>query len=173
MSLKKLLMTAIMLSGLLVFADQPSKTVEAEGIGETIEKAMKNARENAIRKAFGEVVDSVTETKNEELIESTISASSGFIVSVERIGKPQYDAENKCYTVKLRTVVATERMKDHITRFKKNKTEVDMLSQLKASDDAEIQEKNAMKVVLYLAEETPKTLRLKKNYKIIWTGMGC
>lgn len=166
MSLKKLLVTAIMLSGLLIFADQPAKTVEAEGVGETIEKAMKNARENAVRQAFGEVVDSVTETKNDELVESTIAASSGFIVSSERIGNPQYDEANKCYTVKLRTVVATERLKDHITRFKKSETKVDILSQLKASDDAEIQEKNAMKVVLYLAEETPKTLRLRKDYKI-------
>ena len=165
--LKKMLLTTLfMLSGVLLFAALPSKTIEIEGFGETIDAAMKNARVNAIRKAFGEVVDSVTETKNEELIESTISASSGFIVSSELIGQPKYDTTNKCYTVKLRTVVATERLKDHITRFKKNKTEVDMLSQLKASDDAETQEKNAMKIVRYLAEETPKTLRLVKNYKI-------
>ena len=156
MSLKKLLMTAIMLSGLLVFANQPSKTVEAEGIGETIEKAMKNARENAIRKAFGEVVDSVTETKNEELIESTISASAGFLKEYKVISK---NKQNDAWTVKIRAIVAVERLKAHIARFKKSSTNVDIKSQMKVANDAATQEKNAMKLAQWWMREIYNTIQ--------------
>ena len=138
-----------------------TKTVEAEGFGETIEKALKNARENAVRKVFGEVVDSVTETKNEELVESTIAASSGFVVSSRVIGRPKYDAQNKYYVVKTETVVSTEQMKAQINRFRKSTVKVDIQSQLKAADNAKQQEENAKKILLHLAYETPKVLRLK------------
>ena len=146
---KKMLVAALyMLSEILLFAAPPSKTVEAEGFGETIAVAIKNARENAVRKTFGEVVDSVAETKNEELIESTISASSGFVLSSKVIGSPKYDSANKFYVIKIQAVVATEKMKDHISRFKKSSTKIDLSSQLKASDDAEVQEKNAFKLYI-------------------------
>lgn len=159
---KKMLAAALcMLSEILLFAAPPSKTVEAEGFGETIAVAIKNARENAVRKTFGEVVDSVAETKNEELIESTISASSGFVLSSKVIGAPQYDAANKFYVVKVSAVVATEKMKDHISRFKKSSTSVDLSDQLKASDNAEVQEKNAITLLKWAQIELLKAIVIK------------
>ena len=161
---KKMLAAALcMLSGILLFAAPPSKTVEAEGFGETIAVATKNARENAVRKTFGEVVDSVAETKNEELIESTISASSGFVLSSKVIGAPKYDSANKFYVIKIQAVVATEKMKDHISRFKKSSTKIDLSSQLKASDDAEAQEKNAFKLINWFVGELPRTVTVKNT----------
>lgn len=158
---KMLVMALCVLSGVLLYAAPSSKTVEAEGFGETIQIAIKNARENAVRKAFGEVVDSVTETKNEELVESTIAASSGFVLSFKVIGAPQYDAANKFYMVKVSAVVATEKMKDHISRFKKNSTSVDLSDQLKASDNAEVQEKNAITLLKWAQIELLKAIVIK------------
>ena len=158
---KRIVLAALFLLSGVVFAETPTKTVEAEGMGETLELAMKNARENAVRKAFGEVVDSVTEVKNDQLIESTISASSGFVVSSQVLGA-QFDEKNKIYTVKTRTVVATERMKAQINRFKKSTASVDIGSMLEAAD-AKIQEKNAMKILLYLLDEIPKLYRLESH----------
>lgn len=126
-------------------AEVPSKTVEAEGFGETVDAAMKNARENAVRVAFGEVVDSLSEIKNEELLESTISVSSGFILSYKIINPPKYDSANKYYTVKIEAVIATEKIKDHVNRLKKSSSEVNISALMQADDDVEKQEQNVIK----------------------------
>ena len=160
--LKKFILKTLLclLPTLSVYAALPYKVVVAEGFGETIALATKNARENAVRRAFGEVVDSVTETKNEELVESTISASNGFILNAKLLNAPKYDAKNKYYIVKIKVTVATEKLKDQINRFKKSSNAVDIEAQLKASDDAEIQEKNAFKLVNWFIGELPKTIKI-------------
>ena len=157
---KVLAAVLLVLSGVMLAGEIPSKTVEAEGFGSTVAEAEKNARENAVRQAFGEVIDSVTETKNEELTESTISASSGFILSSKIIGAPKYDSENKYYIIKISAVVATEKIKDQISRFEKSSSKVDIASQLKASEDVEVQEKNALQLLNWFIGELPKTIKI-------------
>lgn len=132
--------------------------VEADGVGGTLKEAMSDARRNAVRKAFGEVVDSIAELRNEKFDESTISASSGFVLSSKVVGDPKYDARNKCYTVRIRAVVSRDKLKDMILRFKKSSTAVDIASHLKTSDDAEVQEKNAMQLFLWYYSESLKAL---------------
>ena len=63
--------------------------------------------------------------------------------------------------IKIQAVVATEKMKDHISRFKKSSTKIDLSSQLKASDDAEVQEKNAFKLIDWFVGELPRTVTVK------------
>ena len=135
-----------------------SIAVETEGSGGTLKEAMRDAHRNAVRKALGEVVDSVTELQNEKLLESTISASSGFVLSSKVVGDPKYDARSQCYTVRIKAVVSRNKLKDMIIRFKKSSTAVDIASQLKTSDDAEVQEKNAMQLFLWYYSESHKAL---------------
>ena len=145
--------------GVMLHAELPNRTVEAEGVGETVEKALSDARRNAVRKVFGEVIDSVTEIRNDGFEESTISASSGFIVAAERLGEPEYSEESKAYKVKIRATVATDKVKDHINRFRTGGAKIDIAGEFRAAATAEAQEKNVMEAFLRFDLEFYKTLK--------------
>ena len=123
-------------------------TVEADGVGETLKEAMSDARRNAVRKAFGEVVDSIAELRNEKFDESTITVSSGFIVSATRLGAPERLPEHGGYRIRIRAVVSKDKIKDHINRFRTRSAKIDVSAQLRAAKAAEDQEKNAMEMLL-------------------------
>jgi len=166
--LKKVLAAVLLvLSGVMLAGEIPSKTVEAEGFGSTVAEAEKNARENAVRKAFGEVIDSVTEIKNENLVEHTISVASGFILSYKVIGTPQRDAASQLYSVKISAVVATEKLKNHVNRLKSSSVVVNIASLMQASDDVENQEKNIYKLYDWLVQEDVNSLSVSAALKCI------
>lgn len=169
MILFKKVLTAVLLvlSGVMLAGEIPSKTVEAEGFGSTVAEAEKNARENAVRQAFGEVIDSVTEIKNENLVEHTISVASGFILSYKVIGTPQRDAASQLYSVKISAVVATEKLKNHVNRLKSSSVGVNIASLMQASDDVENQEKNIYKLYDLLVQEDVNSLSVSAALKCI------
>ena len=164
---KVLAAVLLVLSGVMLAGEIPSKTVEAEGFGSTVAEAEKNARENAVRQAFGEVIDSVTEIKNENLVENTISVASGFILSYKVIGTPQRDAASQLYSVKISAVVATEKLKNHVNRLKSSSVGVNIASLMQASDDVENQEKNIYKLYDWLVQEDVNSLSVSAALKCI------
>ena len=164
---KVLAAVLLVLSGVMLAGEIPSKTVEAEGFGSTVAAAEKNARENAVRQAFGEVIDSVTEIKNENLVEHTISVASGFILSYKVIGTPQRDAASQLYSVKISAVVATEKLKNHVNRLKSSSVGVNIASLMQASDDVENQEKNIYKLYDWLVQEDVNSLSVSAALKCI------
>jgi len=164
---KVLAAVLLVLSGVMLAGEIPSKTVEAEGFGSTVAEAEKNARENAVRQAFGEVIDSVTEIKNENLVEHTISVASGFILSYKVIGTPQRDAASQLYSVKISAVVATEKLKNHVNRLKSSSVGVNIASLMQASDDVENQEKNIYKLYDWLVKEDVNSLSVSAALKCI------
>ena len=164
---KVLAAVLLVLSGVMLAGEIPSKTVEAEGFGSTVAEAEKNARENAVRQAFGEVIDSVTEIKNENLVEHTISVASGFILSYKVIGTPQRDAASQLYSVKISAVVATEKLKNHVNRLKSSSVGVNIASLMQASDDVENQEKNIYKLYDWLVQKDVNSLSVSAALKCI------
>lgn len=145
----------------IMSAAEKTKTVSAEGFGETIAGAIKNAKENAVRKVFGEVVDSVSEMKNDRLIESTIVASSGFIISSEIIKRPLYDPQNKYYIVTIRAVVASEKVKDQIYRFKKTSRRTNIAAQLQIAKKNEKASGNILELLNWYIGELPRTVAVE------------
>ena len=59
------------------------------GFGASVESALNNAFDNAVREALGTVITSKTEIENDELIEDRITVvSGGFIEKFQQVGEP-------------------------------------------------------------------------------------
>lgn len=79
--------------------------IEAEGFGEDVPSARKDAVRNAIKLAVGELVDAKTLIEKGELVEDKIlSLSNAFVEKIETIGEPT-KSENGLISVKIKAAV--------------------------------------------------------------------
>src|SRR5687767_8227931 len=64
--------------------------VIVEGVGKTLEDALKEAYRAAVRQVVGAVVDEQTQIQNDEIIsDKVLTASSGFVTGYEQLKKEE------------------------------------------------------------------------------------
>ena len=101
-----------------------TKEVTVSGIGDTAESARANALRKAVKSVVGEYLDVRSDAKNEELEESIISLSAGYVESSKELEAPSKDA-NGVWHIKLAAVVKSEKIQEKVTRFKETEQAVD------------------------------------------------
>lgn len=96
-----------------------TETVEATGVGKTVEDAEKNALINAVQKVVGAYVDAEILVKNEDIIHDQIlSASSGFITSLEVKIKPHKRRTDDLFETTIKAVVQKGKVAEHLRKTK-------------------------------------------------------
>lgn len=126
---KILLLLSILTASIFAYANTEKapgvfKEVIVTGYGDSADSAKTNACRSAIKTVVGEYIDVSSEVKNDELEESIISLSAGYVDSTKEITPPKKNSDGT-WSVKLSVLVKVDKVQERVTRFKASINVVD------------------------------------------------